>query len=86
MIRKAIMFNEVLADKNDFKVTDNKIGGGSSNIGSGSGGIIDPWQFSAKHPERPCPEFDINQYNKEKREKHSFLFWGGEIADLKPIK
>ena len=27
---------------NDGKLADNKIGGGSSNIGAGSGGIIDP--------------------------------------------
>ena len=70
---------DIITDKNDFKIPDNK-------IGAGSGGIIDPWAFSARDPEKPLPEFDINQYNKEKREKHSFLFWGGEIADLKPIK
>ena len=39
--------------------------------------ITDPWAFSAKHPERPCPEFDINQYNKEKREKPQMEYWAG---------
>lgn len=77
---------DIITDKNDFKVTDNKIGGGSSNIGAGSGGIIDPWAFSARDPEKPLPEFDINQYNKEQREKHQMQYWGGAIEDNKPIK
>ena len=46
----------------------------------------DPWQFCARHPEKPCREFYINQHNKEKREKHQMQYWGGAIEDNKPIK
>ena len=70
------MFNEITTDKNDFKVTDKR------EVRQ----PLDAWSYDARQPEKPLPEFDLNQHNKEKREKHSFLFWGGEIADLKPIK
>ncbi len=47
---------------------------------------LDAWSFSATKPEKPLPEFDINQYNKEKREKPKMQYWCGEVCDFKVIE
>ena len=67
---------DIITDKNDFKVTDKR------EVRQ----PLDAWSYDARQPEKPLPDFDINQYNKEKREKPKMQYWCGEVCDFKVIE